>query len=72
MSRSKKKEPIIKDHPKNAKEMSKRKIRHKVKQILNKEESDELIPNERQLTNQYDISDWKFIDKENKHNFKRK
>jgi hypothetical protein len=72
MSRSIKKYPIIKDHSKGMKAISKRKIRHKTKQILNKFNDDTLIPNEKSLTNQYDISDYKFFDFENKYNFNRK
>jgi hypothetical protein len=70
MSRSYKKHNILKDHPKGAKTMSKKKIRRKIKQILNQEDDDITLPIERELTNQYDVCDWIFINPDNK--YKRK
>jgi hypothetical protein len=67
MSRSYKKQAIVKDRNKGMKSISKRKIRRKTKQRLHSSEDDILIPNERSLTNQYDVCDWKFINCDPKH-----
>jgi len=66
MSRSKKK-PIITDVTKEKKKISHKKFRRKVKQDIQADKLDELPLNEREITNQYDVCDYKYIiDKENK------
>lgn len=62
------KKPIIKDSNKGMKSLSHRKFRNKTKQLINQGKFDQLPDDQRQLTNPYDVSDWKFvIDKEAEH-----
>lgn len=70
MGKSFKKNGFIKDHPKGAKSDSKRKIRHAVKSKLKNFDDETVLPEERELYNQYDISDYKIQVDEPK--FKRK
>lgn len=74
MSRSRKKEPIIKDKG-SQKEIYNRKFRRVCKQV--NIEDDTIFPNSRELTNDYNICDWKFDardyrSEEKVKNFKRK
>jgi len=72
MSRSKKK-PIITDVTKGKKKISHKKFRRKVKQDIQSDKLDELPLNEKEITNQYDVCDYKYIiDKENKYYNKSK
>ena len=70
MSRSYKKIGIIKDHPKGAKQLSKQKIRNTVNQKLKYIDGDTVLPIEKEVTNSYDVCDWKMFLKDKK--YKRK
>ncbi len=54
------KQPIITDYNKGAKKMSHGKFRKVVKQKIQVGDFDSLPEDEREITNQYDICDWKF------------
>lgn len=74
MGKSKKKEPIIKDVG-HLKDVYNRRFRRACKRIDHNEET--VYPNSRELTNDYDVSDWKMdardcADKEKIKKFKRK
>ena len=68
MSRSTKKNAIIKDVTKNKKQSANRKFR-RVNKILLKEEKE--LKKSEELTNQYDVCDWKFIANKNDRFFKK-
>ncbi len=58
MSRSYKKNAIIKDKNKLSQKLGNRKLRRKGKRI----ESEETMPSKKnEVINQYDVSDWKFV-----------
>jgi len=72
MSRSTKKNAIVKDVTKNKKQSANRKHR-RVNKILLKEDKE--LKKSEELTNQYDVCDWKFIANKNDRfckKFKRK
>jgi len=68
MSRSTKKNAIVKDVTKNKKQSANRKFR-RVNKILLKEEKD--LKKSEELTNQYDVCDWKSIANKNDRFFKK-
>ena len=68
MSRSIKKNVIIKDSIKSKKQIANRKFR-RVNKILLKEEKD--LKKSEELTNQYDVCDWKSIANKNDRVFKK-
>lgn len=68
MSRSTKKNAIIKDVTKNKKQSANRKFK-RVNKILLKEEKK--LKKSEELTNQYDVCDWKFIANKNDRFFKK-
>lgn len=74
MSRSRKK-PILKDSNKGMKRHSHKLFRKKVKQKIQENRLDEIPEDQREVTNQYDVSDWKFYAEEGDdfyEKFKRK
>jgi len=68
MSRSTKKNAIVKDVTKNKKQSANRKHR-RVNKILLKEDKE--LKKSEELTNQYDVCDWKFIANKNDRFFKK-
>lgn len=68
MSRSIKKNAIVKDVTKNKKQSANRKHR-RVNKILLKEDKE--LKKSEELTNQYDVCDWKFIANKNDRFFKK-
>lgn len=68
MSRSTKKNAIVKDVTKNKKQSANRKHR-RVNKILLKEEKE--LKESEELTNQYDVCDWKSIANKNDRFFKK-
>lgn len=68
MSKSIKKNAIIKDVTKNKKQSANRKFR-RVNKILLREEKD--LKKSEELTNKYDVCDWKFIANKNDGFFKK-
>lgn len=68
MSRSTKKNAIVKDVTKNKKQSANRKFR-RVNKILLKEEKE--LKKSEELTNQYDVCDWKFTANKNDRFFKK-
>lgn len=68
MSRSTKKNVIVKDVTKNKKQSANRKHR-RVNKILLKEDKE--LKKSEELTNQYDVCDWKFIANKNDRFFKK-
>jgi hypothetical protein len=72
MSRSRKKHPIVKDHPKDAKKINNRKFRRKSKVAVTKDKEPPLKNSE--VMNDYDVTDWVFVGKtaKDKIKFKRK
>ena len=68
MSRSIKKNAIVKDVTKNKKQSANRKFK-RVNKILLKEEKK--LKKSEELTNQYDVCDWKFIANKNDRFFKK-
>ena len=68
MSRSTKKNAIVKDVTKNKKQSANRKHRRVNKILL---EEDKELKKSEELTNQYDVCDWKFIANKNDRFFKK-
>lgn len=68
MSRSTKKNAIVKDVTKNKKQSANRKHR-RVNKILLKEDKE--LKKSEELTNQYDVCDWKSIANKNDRFFKK-
>ena len=67
MSRSYKKNLVIKDHPKGAKKDNNKRFRRKVKSKLKGISDDTLLPLDKsEVMNDYDVSDYKFIIDKNK------
>ena len=61
MSRSYKKNAIVKDYNRGAKKDSHRKFRKKSKQKIHQQQFEELPQYQKEVMNQYDVSDYKFI-----------
>ena len=71
MSRSFKKTPWYKGTDKYFKQLANKAFRRKVKQI-DLESDPDMLPVKKEVVNQYDVVDYKFLDSENKYNVKRK